>query len=113
MGENSRDRLKCSNHARTANVKWDATKGSVSFFPGLCECMCAKPLQPCLTVCSPRTVACQAPWSMGFSRQEHWSGLPRPPLGELPHPGIQPESLTSLALAGGLFTTGVCSGRLK
>ena len=38
------------------------------------------------------TVAHQAPLSMGFSRQEHWSGSPCPPLGDLPHPEIKPES---------------------
>ena len=43
---------------------------------------------------------------MGFSRQEYWSGWPRPPPGDLPDPGIEPESLMSPALAGGLFTTG-------
>ena len=42
---------------------------------------------------TPWTVAPQAPRSMGFSRQEHWSGLPCPPLGDLPHPGIEPRSL--------------------
>ena len=36
------------------------------------------------------TVAHQAPLSMGFSRQEHWSGLPCPPLGDRPDPGIKP-----------------------
>ena len=41
---------------------------------------------------------------MGFSRQEYWSGLPRPP-GDLPDPGIEPASLMSPALAGGFFTT--------
>ena len=50
-----------------------------------------------------RTVACQAPLSMGFSRQEYWSRLPFPSPGDLPNPGIEP---TSLALAGGFFTTG-------
>ena len=38
------------------------------------------------------TVARQAPLSMGFSRQEYWSGLPYPPPGDLPNPGIEPES---------------------
>ena len=38
------------------------------------------------------TVALQAPLSMGFSRQEYWSGLPFPPPGNLPNPGIKPES---------------------
>ena len=51
------------------------------------------------------TVACQAPLSMGFSRQEYWSGLPCPPPGDLPDPGIEPRSLTSPPLAGGFFTT--------
>ena len=45
------------------------------------------------------TVAHQAPLSMGFSRQEYWSGLPCPPPGDPPDPGIKPASLTSLALA--------------
>ena len=50
--------------------------------------------------------ACQAPLSMGFARQEYWSGLPCPPPGDLPNPGIELESLKSPALAGGFFTTG-------
>ena len=41
---------------------------------------------------TPWTVACQAPLSMGFARQEYWSGLPCPP-GDLPNPGIKPGSL--------------------
>ena len=40
----------------------------------------------------PWTVACQAPLSMEFSRQEYWSGKPFPLLGDLPNPGIKPES---------------------
>ena len=46
---------------------------------------------------TPWTVALQAPLSMGFSRQEYWSGLPCPPPGDLPHPGIEPKSLMSPA----------------
>ena len=42
---------------------------------------------------TPETVAYQAPLSMGFSRQEYWSGLPFPSPGDLPEPGIKPESL--------------------
>ena len=49
---------------------------------------------------TPRTVACQAPLSMGFPRQEYWSGVPFPPPGDLPNPGIKPPSLTFPALAG-------------
>ena len=55
----------------------------------------------------PRTVAFQAPLSMGFSRQVYWSGLPRPALGDLPNPGIKPASLRSPALAGRFFATSV------
>ena len=54
---------------------------------------------------TPWTVAHQAPPSMGFSRQEYWSGVPCPPPGDLPHPGMEPVSLMSPALAGGFFTT--------
>ena len=52
-----------------------------------------------LTLLQPRGL--QAPLSMGFPRQEYWSGLPFPPPGDLPHPGVEP---TSPALAGGFFT---------
>ena len=47
--------------------------------------------QPCLTICDPMD-SNQAPLSMEFSRQEHWSGLPCPSPGDLPDPGIEPES---------------------
>ena len=43
-------------------------------------------------------VAHQVPLSMGFSWEEYWSGLPFPPLGDLPDPGIKPVSPVSLAL---------------
>ena len=46
---------------------------------------------------APWTVACQAPPSMGFSRQEYWSGLPFPSPGDLPDPGIEPGSPASQA----------------
>ena len=46
----------------------------------------------------------QAPLSMGFSKQEHWSGLPSPPPGDLPDPEIELRSLTPPALAGRFFT---------
>ena len=54
----------------------------------------------------PWTVARQAPPSMGFSRQQSWSGLPLQcaPPGDLPGPGIEPVSLVAPALAGGFFT---------
>jgi len=46
---------------------------------------------------TPWTVAYQAPPSMGFSRQEYWSGLPFPSPGDLPDPGIEPTSPASQA----------------
>ena len=51
---------------------------------------------------TPWTVARQAPPSLGFPRQEHWSELPFPSPGDLPHPGIEPASP---ALAGGFLTS--------
>ena len=62
-------------------------------------CVCA---QSRLTLWAPWTVAHQAPLSLEFSRQEHWSGLPFPTPWYLPNPGIEPESP---ALAGRFFTT--------
>ena len=46
----------------------------------------------CPTLATPWTAARQAPLSMGFSRQEYWSGLPFPSPGDLPDPGIEPGS---------------------
>ena len=54
---------------------------------------------------TPQTVAHQAPLSMGFSRQEYWSGLPCPPPRDLPNAGIKPASLKFSTLADGFFTT--------
>ena len=54
---------------------------------------------------TPWAIACQAPVSLGFSRQEYWSVLPFLPPGDLPNPGIEPTSPMSLALAGEFFTT--------
>ena len=56
----------------------------------------------CPTLETPWSVAHQAPPSMGFPKQEYRSGLPFPPPGDLPDPGIK---LTSPSLAGGFFTT--------
>ena len=51
------------------------------------------------------TAAYQTPLSMGFPRQGFWSGLPFPPPGDLPNPGIEPKSPATPALAGGFLTT--------
>ena len=54
---------------------------------------------------TPWTAAHQAPLSLGFSRQEYWSGLPFPSPEDLPNPGIEPTSSAPPALAVRLFTT--------
>ena len=54
---------------------------------------------------TPWTVACQAPLSLGFPRQEYWSRLPFPSPGDFPTQGRVPESLLSPTLAGKFFTT--------
>ena len=51
--------------------------------------MHAKSLQSCQTLCHPTDLAHQAPLSMKFSRQEHWSGFPCPPPEDLPDSGIE------------------------
>ena len=66
-----------------------------------CVLRCFSPVYLSAT---PWTAALQAPLSMGFSRQEDWSGWPFPPPGDLPSPGTEPMSLTSPALAGRFFT---------
>ena len=68
-------------------------------------CMHAESLS-CVWLCATAwTVAHQAPLSMGFFREEYWSGLPCPSLGDLPDPGVEPVSLKSPALTRGFFTT--------
>ena len=52
-----------------------------------------------------RALALQVPLSMGFPRQQYWSGLPCPPPEDLPDPEIEPESLMSPTLAGRFFNT--------
>ena len=55
---------------------------------------------------TPWTAAHQAPLPLGFFRQEHWSGLPCPPPGDLPGPGTEPAPPVTPTLAGSFFTTG-------
>ena len=66
---------------------------------------CAYVLSPVQLFAIPWTVAHQAPLSKGVSRQEDWSGLPRPPPRDLPDTGIELVSLVSPALAGRFCTT--------
>ena len=65
----------------------------------------ARLLSRVLLFATPRTVACQAPLSMRFSRQEYWSGLPFPPPRDLPHSGIEHTFSMAPVLAEGFFTT--------
>ena len=67
--------------------------------------VCAQSLSHARLFVTLWSVACQAPLSMGFSRQEYWSGLPFSPPGDLPESGIKPAYLESSALAGRFFTT--------
>ena len=67
--------------------------------------VCAKSLQSCLTLCDPMgCIASQTPLSMGFSRQECWSGLPCPSPGDLPDSQIK-LSFPIFCITGKLFTT--------
>ena len=59
-------------------------------------CVCA---QSCPAICAHQASLC-----MGFSRQEYWSGLPCPPPGDLPYPGMEPVPPASLAFAGRFIT---------
>ena len=56
------------------------------------KAVCAQSLSHIQIFVTPQAVACQASLSMGFSRQEYWSGLPFAPPGDLPNPGIKPMS---------------------
>ena len=68
------------------------------------KCVCSV-AQSCLTLCNPMDrEAPEAPLSVEFSKQEYWSGLPFPPPGDLPYPGIKTVSLESPAWAGRFFT---------
>ena len=66
---------------------------------------CAKLLSCAQLFMTLWTVARQAPLSMGYFRYEYWSGLPCPPPGGLPEPGMEPVSLASPALAGRFSTS--------
>ena len=82
----SDDGLNCGYHSCFCT----SCKAVVSLLWFLCVCMSPSGISDSVT---PWTVACQAPLSMEFSRQEYWSGLPFPSTGDLPNPGIDPGSL--------------------
>ena len=90
-------------HQFNASHKGELTVRT-GIFPNLDTCCVLSHFSRAQLFADLRTMACWAPLSMGFSRQDYWSGLPCPPPGDLPDPGIEPTSLRSPALAGGFFT---------
>ena len=102
--ETSCSRWQCTKVRLAQNcLGWTVTWGEIrftlsflAFVVGLCRSLSCVRLHV-----TPWTVAYQVPLSMGFSKQEYWSGLSCPPPGDLPDPGIKPASPAS---AGGFFT---------
>ena len=82
---------------------WGGKNGDWDWHITLLRCVCTVTSVVWLFA-TPRTVAHQAPLSMGLPRQEYWRGLPHPPPADLLDPGIEPTSLMHPALASGLFT---------
>ena len=82
-------------------LEWKICKTS-SFTP---KWMCVPSVMSLLWSPLPMNSSLQAPLSVGFSRQEYWSGLPFPPPGDLLDPAIEPAFLSSPTLVGRLFTT--------
>ena len=74
-------------------------------WPARLYAMCAQRLRSGQLFAITWTGAQQALLSRGFSQQEYLSGVPFPPPGDLPNPGIEPMSRTHPAVAGGFFTT--------
>ena len=74
------------------------------FLPKVCFVLVLNRFSHVLLFVSPQTLARQVSLSMGFSRQDYWSGLPFPSPGDLPNPEIKPTSLLSPAWAGRFFT---------
>ena len=82
-------------------MPWITESGKVQVILGVCTCICAQPFQSRPTLHDPRDCS-----PSGFSVHGIlWNGLPCPPPGDLPDPGIEPESLMSPALEGGFLTT--------
>ena len=88
-------KFKVSDNVRSSEVKWQDSAVKLKYF-SVCAYSVASVVSDSVTLW---TVARQAPLSMGFSRQEYWSGLPCLPRG------IEPASCMSPALADGFFTT--------
>ena len=98
------DRMVLKSQGRQWPPWWKSPPQENSSFNGICACVLSSFRHVRLFVAL-WTVACQAPLSMGFSRQGYWSGLPYPPPGDLLNPGIKSTALMSPALAGCFFIT--------
>ena len=85
------------------NCLWFLGKVNLIFQPITPCCMHECSVSGHVQLCDPMDCSHQAPLSMGFSRQEYWSGLPCPSSRDLPDPGIEPASLTSAAFASRFF----------
>ena len=92
MTRSMKDCHKSTFHKNTISVKHFGGDGGLVF-------------KSCLALATPWTVAHQALLSMGFPRQEYWSGLPFPSPGDLPDLEIRPASPVSPCIAGRFFTT--------
>ena len=89
---------------------WAINHDSQQWLFNISNCCCSV-TKSCLTLCDPMN--CSLSNSVGFSRQEYWSGFPFPPPEGLPNPGTEPMSVVSPALAGRFSTTrstGDCKG---
>ena len=91
--------LQNQDNFRERSSIYDGFCGNIRIFISIAWCA-----QMCVTLCSPINNSLPAPPSIGFSSQEYQSRLPFPPLGDLPDPGIKPQSLVSPALVGGFST---------
>ena len=89
-------------HTRLPVVNFQRCKRVLAPVHQLLYCACVIS-QLCQTLYNPWTVAHLAPLSTGLARQEHCSGLPCPPPGDLPDPGVKPQSLGPPTLAGELL----------
>ena len=99
------DKICCINHTRIEIRQVTFMLTACLYVLHVCAdelyvCVCVlrrfSPVQLCATLW---TGACQAPVSLGFPRQEYWSGLPCAPPGDLPNPGIEPRSPTLQAVS--------------
>ena len=87
---------------KTKQTNKQTKKQNIALTISGCLLSCFSHVRPCGTQWN---ITYEAPLSMGFSKQEYWSGFPYLPLGDLPNPGIKPTFLMSPALAGRFFTT--------